>query len=202
MASVVSSLQRTLSRLELTIAAIVIFILVAVFLRQILILAARAEKKFLEVSIININTSLHYQGALLYLKGQHEQLKKMDGMNPFQLAQSAIEIAVDDNVDKRKDFYKGVHYRVLPARYLGEVDYLDAETVKPGYWIFDRAQKTLVYRVSNDEYFYSDIPGEAHIRYRVVVNYEDRNANNRYDPGTDKYLGIELKNLGGFRWEP
>lgn len=164
-------------------------------------MSARAEKKFLEVSVININTALHYQAALLYLQGQQRKLIEMDGMNPFQLTQSPLDVVVLPSENETKEVYSGIQYQILPARYQGEVDELDPDTIKAGYWYFYRSQKTLLYRVSNDEYFYQENPGLAVIRFRVMLKFKDRNTNKRYDPGTDIYVGIKLENLGGYQWE-
>jgi hypothetical protein len=199
-AILVSSLQRSLSRLELTVAAIIIFIIAAIFMRQVLVMAARAEKKFLEVSVININTALHHQAALLYLNGQKAKLLEMDGMNPFKLMQSAADVSIEGNEGETMDVYTGIQYRILPSRYRGEVDDQDPDTIEAGYWYFDRSQGLLLYRVSNDEFFNSDNSKMALIRFRVVLNYEDSNTNNRYDPGTDIYQGVKLEDMGGFQW--
>ena len=200
MAIALRSLQRSLTRLELAVAAIVIFIIAGLFMRQVLQMAARAEQRFLEASVININTALHYRASLLYMNGQKQKLVEMDGMNPYLLMQSAVDVSVEVNEGETIDVYSGVQYRILPARYQGEVDILDPDTIEAGYWYFDRSQALLIYRVSNDEYFYSESPGMAVIRFRVTLKYEDRNSNNRYDPNSDLYLGIKLKNLGGYQW--
>ena len=201
MAILLSTLQRSLTRLELAMAAIVIFIIAAFFLKQVLLLSARAEQRFLEVSVININTSLHHHAALLYLMGQRGELVEMDGMNPFQLMQTAVDVSVEVDKGKKIQAYTGIQYQVLPTKYQGEVAELDPDTIEPGNWVFDTGNGVLVYRVSNDEFFYSENNGSAIIRFRVTLNYEDRNSNDRYDPNVDIYLGVKLKNLGDFRWQ-
>lgn len=164
-------------------------------------MSARAERTFLEVSVININTALSHQAALLYLTGQTGQLVEMDGMNPFELVQTALDVSVVAKKNETVDIYPGLQYRILPAGYQGEVDETNPDTIEAGHWYFDRSQETLVYRVRNDEYFYSDSPGLAVIRFRVRLTYEDLNANQRYDPETDLYSGISLENLGGYQWQ-
>ena len=201
MALLTGNLQKSLSRLELSVASIVIFIIAAVFLRQILIMAARAERYFLEASVININTALQHRAGLFKLTGQKHRLAEMNGMNPFLLMQTAVEVSIDVNKSESLPLYTESQYRVLPSKYQGEVDYLDVHEIEAGNWYFDRSQRELVYRVSNDEYFYSENSEIAVIRFRVTLKYADNNSNGQYDPEIDTYSGIEFKKQGDFRWE-
>lgn len=201
MAILTGSLQRSLSRLELAVASIIIFILAALFIRQVWVLSARAEQRFLEVSVINFNTALHQHAALLYLKGQQQELSAMDGMNPFNLMQSAGEANLALQAGQDSETLKGPQYRVLPSRYQGEFAVLGADSIRPGNWYFDRSHGELVYSVSNDEYFETDDSALPLIRFRVTLEYDDENSNRRFDAGVDRFRGVKLKNLGGFRWE-
>ncbi|NKB38808.1 MAG: hypothetical protein GKR93_16880 [Gammaproteobacteria bacterium] len=182
------SLQRSLSRLELGVALIVIFILSGLFLRQVLILSARAEQSFLEVSVLNMNTALHYQAGLLYMQGEKQKLQEMDGMNPFTLMQSGLSNSIYE-------------LSVLPSKYQGEIGSLQDADILPGHWYYLGNEKILIYKVSNDEFFESDNSTENWIRFRVNLNYEDKNNDARFEWGEDLYSGVKLQNLGGYRWE-
>ena len=202
------SLGKSLSRLELTIAAMVIFIVLALFLRQVLLMSARAERHFLEASVININSALHYQAGLLQLSGRFRELDAMVGMNPFRMAETAPDVALDLEVEeegqnRKMELYNEAQYRVLPARYRGEVDRLDVEEMPPGSWYFDRSRKELVYRVSNDEFFELEDAEDdvAVIRYRVEFLYQDKNGNGSFERGVDLYRGIGIVDLGGYQWQ-
>ena len=189
------SLTRSLSRLEMAIALIVIFILAGIFLRQVLILSARAEQKFLEVSVLNLNTALHYRAGLFYMKGEKRKLLEMDGMNPFALMQGAIAApgqALDDPA-----YVSGS----LPQKYRGEIDALENGALEAGYWYYLVNEKTLVYAVSNDEFFSSGDGLPALVRYRVKLKYKDINNNARFDSSEDTYLGVKLEDLGGYQWQ-
>ena len=179
---------------ELAIALIVVFILAGIFLRQVLILSARAEKKFLEVSVLNMNTALHYQAGLFYLKGEKQKLREMDGMNPFVLMQGGL-------VTPGQELDAGVYMStVLPQKYRGEIDLPENQELEAGYWYYLVNEKTLVYTVSNDEFFSSDGGAPALVRYRVNLEYDDINSNARFDAAEDIYLGVKLKDLGGYQW--
>lgn len=200
MAILTGILQRSLSRLELVIAAIVIFIVAGIFLQKIMLMAARAERQFLENSVINLNTSLHHQAAMMYLKGQRNQLPAMEGMNPFYFSQTASEYYINNDQTSTVNYLDGTQYRILPSKYGGELDYPDEDSTQPGYWYYNREKRELIYRISNDEFFSAEGSSFAHMRYRVTINYEDSNENNQYDPASDVYLGIELKRIGSYQW--
>ncbi len=188
------SLQRSLSRLEMLVALIIIFILSGLFLRQVLILAARAEQSFLEVSVLNMNTSLHYQAALLFMKGEKQKLLEMDGMNPFSLMQSEIS---DPSLPAVSSAYG---LSVLPSKYQGEISSLQETDILPGYWYYLSNDQVLIYKVSNDEFFEGNELDQSIIRFRVNLNYKDNNDNGRFEWGEDLYLGVKLQNLGGYQW--
>ena len=67
------------------VSIILIMTLVALGIGKMLLLAAYAERQFMESTVININTALRYRAGLYQLRGQWKALAAMQGMNPFSL---------------------------------------------------------------------------------------------------------------------
>ena len=176
--------------------------LVALGIGKMLLLAAYAERQFMESTVININTALRYRAGLYQLRGQWKALAAMQGMNPFSLMTAKPVFAGEGpaGADKILEDYSNLQVLNLPSRYLGELDAADPADLDSGYWYYDKTAKTLVYIVNNAEFFTSALDGPARVRYRVTVDYRDNNNNGRYDPGVDDFTGVELKNLGDYQW--
>ena len=167
-----------------------------------LLLAAYAERQFMESTVININTALKYRAGLYQLRGEWGKLAAMQGMNPFSLVTEKPVFGNGEPVapDKMLENYSKLQVLNLPSRYLGELDSLEADTRYSGYWYYDKTKETLVYVVNNTEFFSSEFEGPARVRYRVTVDYRDNNNNGRYDPEVDDFTGVEMKNLGDYQW--
>lgn len=202
MALELTRLRKPLSRFELALSIILIALLMGLGVRKMLLLAAYAERYFMESTVININTALKYQAGLYRLRGQWRELAAMQGMNPFELVASEAELDNDGPATPEGilQIYSKSQALVLPARYLGELKSPDPETIEKGYWYYDKTASLLVYLVSNTEFFTSELADPASIRYRVTVDYRDNDNNGRYDPGIDEFAGVELKNLEDYRW--
>ena len=128
------------------------------------------------------------------MKGEKQKLREMDGMNPFVLMQGGL-------VTPGQELDAGVYMStVLPQKYRGEIDLPENQELEAGYWYYLVNEKTLVYTVSNDEFFSSDGGAPALVRYRVNLEYDDINSNARFDAAEDIYLGVKLKDLGGYQW--
>ena len=87
-----------------------------------------------------------------------------------------------------------------PKNYVGELDAAGLPAVEGGQWYFDRREHTLVYRVSNVEYFKTTLPGPARARFAVRLDYDDANGNGRFDNGADALRGVRLEALEAYSW--
>lgn len=195
-------LGRSLSRFELMAAVVIIVFLIGLGIRKMLILAAYAERQFMESTVININTALRYRAGLYQLRGEWKKLAAMEGMNPFSLVTAETVFGGNRALtpDRMLEDYSELQVLNLPSRYLGELDSPDPDTLPSGSWYFDHDAGLLVYVVTNTEFFTSVLSGPDRIRYRVTVEYQDNDHDGRYDPETDDFTGIEMKNLEGYRW--
>lgn len=202
MALALTRLGKPLSRFELVISIVLIAILVALGARKMLLLAAYAERQFLESTVININTALRYRAGLLQLRGKRQQLAGMQGMNPLSLVMS--EPVYDDEGSLAPadllESYSRSQATYMPSRYLGELNAPNLDELDGGYWYFDGIQRVLVYLINNTEFFISELAGPNRIRYKVIVKFKDNDNDGRYDPEIDDFNGIEMKNLENYQW--
>ena len=76
---------------------------------------------------------------------------------------------------------------------LGELASPDPGTIEGGKWYFDTSQGVLVYRVEAEDYFETALGGPKRARFRVKLDYEDRNQNQRFDSGQDRFLNVSLE---------
>lgn len=161
-----------------------------------------AEKAYVTATEVNINTALQYQAANYYLRGQHELLKSMEGMNPFAMMidMVSLEGAEGESLAVKKIIAETAGV-TGPAAYIGELSDINLSEIEPGHWYFDANERMLVYIVNNREFFLSALPGRARIRYRVLMDYEDINENNQYDESVDHFRAMKLKKLDEYSWD-
>ena len=126
----------------------------------------------------------------------------MQNMNPFGLVAPEPVFDKDEAVTPESilEGYSRTQATLSPSRYLGEFESPDIDDIDSGNWYYNRTDGTLVYVISNTEFFTSELAGPARIRFRVTVDYKDNNNNGRYDPGIDDFTGVELKNLEDYQW--
>ena len=195
--------DRQLSRLELAVVVIVLSLILLLSIQQMLKLFARAESSMLATSVMNINTALQYRAAWYRLNADYAALEAMQGMNPFDLgaADPAGWLKQASGKGASRQMLTGLVDIRLPANYHGALDNTDPEEVAGGDWYFDRRTDRLVYRVNNTEYFAGDFPGPARVEFTVDIDYNDRNENNRFEPGIDEYHNIRLRAFNNYTWQ-
>jgi len=190
--------DRNLSRLELAMAVIVLGLILWVLLVQMLRVFAMAERSLLSSTVINVTTGLQYRAAGYTLRNDHAALGGLLAGNPFEAAGSVP----DDlpGAESPRQILSVTWRAALPGRYLGELEGPDPADIPGGNWYYDRSDRTLVYRVDNDEFFVTGLPGPARVKFAVVPEYEDLNGNGRFDPGIDNYQSIRLQAVNDYEW--
>lgn len=88
----------------------------------------------------------------------------------------------------------------IPGSYLGAFADPDPSRVKGMHWYFDTTTHTLVYRIRYADGFKSPLPGPPRLRFRIVAQYADRNGNGVFDPGTDRFYGLDIVPLEHATW--
>lgn len=191
-------IDRNLTRLELVTSLMVILIFFGLFVRHSLIAIAMSERTSLNYTISNINSSLSIMAAKCLLLNNTTCLAAMQGMNPMgNLTYSQAELLY---LGKSKDVVTGEFKMAPPPNYIGVRFQPDPSDLEAGIWYFDLADNTLVYTVKNNEYFSSDTPGIAAVKFQVILDYQDKNENNIFDLPADEFTAIKLKNLNSYHW--
>lgn len=194
-------LFRNLSRLELVAAWIVILVLIGSFTRYMLVVFARAEQTMVERTVLNINTALKYQVGMARMKGDHEYIGRIVSGNPVEHVRSFNpSYPLDGNGMKIDPSLASLPALSALSNYAGEIDDMDPESVRKGNWYYNKNDGTLVYIVRNKEYFVTDLEGPERLRYRLDVDFEDRNDNGKFDPDVDALHGIGLNSMDEYKW--
>ena len=191
-------IDRNLTRLELVVSLTVLLVFFGVFLRQSLVAVAMAERTSLNSTITNINTSLGVMAAKCLLLNDTQCLSAMQGMNPMgtlTYAQAEILYLSDNRHLTENEFNMAPPPNYIGVRFKPGPDELDA-----GIWYFDLSDNSLVYTIKNVEFFSSDLPGKPRLKFRVALEYKDRNDNNVFDLPADEFIAVKLRNLNSYSW--
>lgn len=191
--------DRQLSRLELVASVILLGIVVAVMLVHMLKIFAVAERSLLISTVINIETAIQYRAAGYVLRNDYMALDKLTGMNPLSMAMVEPDWFTQASASP-PGIVAGMAYIAMPGNYLGEFMDTDPAVIKGGNWYFDQGKNTLVYRVNNAEYFFTDLSGPARVEFVVEIDYVDKNADNRFNPRIDDYRSIRLQAVNDYEW--
>ncbi len=123
----------------------------------------------------NIRSALGLEVSRLALQESINQVAKLENSNPMKLLAQ------------------------VPADYIGEQE--DPKQIpEPGNWYYDVQQQALIYTVLYSEYFSSPLAGPPRIRYRIRLDYDDKNRNGRFDAGIDSIGGLDLVPLEKYYW--
>ena len=154
-----------------------------------------------DASVVNLDSALKYQAAIALMRGDKKLLADLAGQSPFKLIQSmqGMYLQPGGNIDSPLNL-RAALMNTTPANYAGELFNPELSEIEPGAWYFDLSDKTLNYRVRNDEFFHSDLSDAPVIKLRVVVGYNDINADDRFDPDIDIYHSIQLSSVGNYFW--
>lgn len=193
--------DRNLSRLELVSAWILILVLIGTFARHMFVVFARAEQSMVERTATNIRTALKYRAGLAGMEGDYETIREIASENPIEEIKSLEPEDLIKRAGENSDQYlAAIPSLSTPSNYGGEITDAQIGTAKKGYWYYNTADETLVYIIRNNEFFVSDLGGPPRIRFRLTIDYTDRNSNGQYDPGIDIYHSIGLTPVDAYKW--
>jgi hypothetical protein len=196
-------IDRDLSRLEMVVAWIVILLLVGLFARYMLIVFARAERSMVNMTIINVNTSLKYQAVLYLMKEDYKALARLGKVNPMNTMQGEqLDELLMQGAIKAKQLTSGYTSPVQPANYIGEFHDPNPEMLQKGVWYYDTSRDELVYIIRNDEFFRGKLQGAPRLRFKVKVEYADNDGNGMFDPPLDTYQSVRMVSVDHYAWAP
>ena len=168
--------QRGFSLLELVVVIGIIVLLLVIAVTKLLPLRIDAERTAMESVLGALRSALNIEVAAHIAKGRIPALAALQDSNPMSRLSET------------------------PKNYVGELDAPVPATVEGGQWYFDLHDHTLVYRVSNAEYFKTTLTGPARARFAVRLDYDDLNGNGRFDNGVDAIRGVRLEALEAYAW--
>jgi general secretion pathway protein G len=167
--------QRGATLLELGLVLVLVTIFVTIATLRIWELRLAAERTGVESTLGTLRSALSNETMVRALQGGLAQIARLDRTNPMALLERP------------------------PANYLGEFDGRDPGPPDGYQWYFDTGQGTLVYRVANREIL-AGVETGPELRFQVRFRFEDQDGNGRFDPATDRALGIDLERLTKFEW--
>jgi len=169
--------ERGLSLVELLIVIVIISVLLVVAIDRLLALRFEAERATVQSVIGALRSALYIEFAAAAARGQMQRMDVARGSNPMlRLAEK-------------------------PDGYAGEFFGAEPQLFEPGTWYFDTRDRALVYVVRFPQQFVTPLNGPPRLRLAVEPDYDDLDANGRFDPGRDPVRGLKLVPLEPFHWK-
>jgi len=169
--------ERGLSLVELLIVIVIISVLLVVAIDRLLALRFEAERATVQSVIGALRSALYIEFAAAAARGQMQRMDVAPGSNPMlRLAEK-------------------------PDGYAGEFFGAEPQLFEPGTWYFDTRDRALVYVVRFPQQFVTPLNGPPRLRLAVEPDYDDLDANGRFDPGRDPVRGLKLVPLEPFHWK-
>ena len=190
--------DRNLSKIELVAVIILISIFFGAFAVRALKIFSLTEQTSVTLTINNMNTALKYKAIMALANNRLDELEELTQINPMLLVYGGSETYMKTTEELEYEIDRPSNKPVW--NYAGELHDPDINDIEPGSWYFDRRVNLLIYRVRNTEFFYSSLDGPGRIRYAVMLEYEDMNDNDRYDPAVDRFINIKIGNIDTYEW--
>ena len=171
--------ERGYSHLELMLVVGILIILVLFLLRMLSQFAVSNERLDMNAVVTDLEKSIQARFMEAKVKNREGDLPGLAESNPIAL----LSVPPDN--------YAGPQSGKEPLP--------DA-----GQWYFNYDSRELVYRVKHQDYFVvlgRPETGEfKEARYKLMLNYTDKDTNGRYDVGVDKLLGLALQPAANYAW--
>jgi general secretion pathway protein G len=169
--------ERGFSLLELLIVIVIVSVLVVVGVDRLLALRFEAERTSVQSVTGALKSALYIDFAAAAARGEMQRMDLARGSNPM------LRLA------ERPDSYAGEFFGADPGLF------------DPGTWYFDTRDRALVYLVRFPQHFVTALSGAPRLRLGVEPDYDDVDANGRFDPGRDAVRGLKLVPLEPFYWK-
>lgn len=163
--------------LELTILVCLFLYFIQTAATRIWELRVIAEKTGVEHTIATMRSALGMQLAAIVVREGIEGVARLDRSNPMDLLEPQ------------------------PFNYLGELKNPDPATISGHTWYFDTEKRVLIYRILNEDYFYSKLEGAPRARFQLQLTFKDSDENGQFDPQTESFSWLKLKPLEPYSWE-
>lgn len=171
-----------LTKLELVVTLILIMVFIRVVMQQLWALRVVAERTHVTWTVGAMQSAIGIEIARRALQGGMTTIAELEGSNPYQLL-----LGADGRTSYQSQPNSLVAHLLYQGNYLGELVDPDLESMQGGSWYFDPAQRTLVYRVSQQEAFVTPLEGPARIRFYLRA-------------GGEGSTGVGLNSLEPYQW--
>lgn len=146
-----ASRQSGFSLLELVLVVCVIAVLAALLYSRLEFYQEAAERAAVQQTAAAVRSGLQLQVAGLLLRGRDADIEALAARNPTDFLTDRPPGYVDEPADDES-----------------------AARLPGGSWYFDARRKELVYLVSYDTRFKPGPDGRKWIRYRIIIEFDDR----------------------------
>lgn len=168
--------QQGFSFLELVLVISIIGLLFTLAADRLLILQVEAERTAMQQVLGTIRSAMNLNVATHIARDNIDELANAEASNPMDwLSQT-------------------------PDNYIGVRNEADPSDIESGKWYYDKYHELLIYRVTNSEYYESDLKGPARARFRVELSYTDNNDDGQYSANTDEIHGLKLAAVEPYKW--
>jgi general secretion pathway protein G len=168
--------QRGFTFLELVVVVLIIAILFVAAIDKYLDLLVDVERATMEQNLGIVRSAVAMQVAKRIIEGEVGQIADMVDTNPMS------------------------YLSEQPTNYLGELEHADFAAIEGGHWYFEKAQKSLVYRVKNKAFFQTELNDPPRAQFRIELVYDDKNGNGSYDTATDEVEGVRVVAQERYLW--
>ena len=186
--------SRELTRFESILALVVILLIIYLLLGRLDAVFATVEKARLSTSLAQMNSALDLAAAAGLIRGDQSLIAALQGANPMALDQ-ALEQPTDTSSSN-----PGADSGGDSARYVGAFASPDPATMPAGKWYFDTDQRYLIYRIEAEDFFETSLPGVKRARFRVHLDFVDKNGNQMFDANEDRFQAVSLVTVENYRW--
>lgn len=167
---------RGFSLLELVIVITLVILLFLVAFDRLMPLRGDAEAAHVATVVGGLRSAVGLEAAQRVVDQGLAALADLEGSNPMEFLQE------------------------WPDTYVGAVENVHENEIEPGTWYFDRESGTVGYRVRFPEYLQQAPSPPVDLRWRIHLQYEDRNGNGQFDPQIDGARGLRLQPVDNYRW--
>ena len=179
--------DRNLTRLELISSILILAILLGMFGRYAGNVFFEAEQSMVNRTVVNVNTALTSRAVLAILLGNYEELELLKAINPMEEMQSLPRIDSHSLVP----LVAGALI-VTPSNYGGVIYSDDVKALEKGKWYYNKTKLYLVYIFRNIVFFTGINNSESIIRFRIILDYYDKNENQIYESNVDDFRAMKL----------
>jgi prepilin-type N-terminal cleavage/methylation domain-containing protein len=166
--------RRGFTLIELTVVICIVAVLAVVLLERLMRIQELAEKTAMEQNLAAINVALTMKFAALVTARRGREISREVGANPVDLLARP------------------------PQNYLGELAKVDAGSLPPRSWYFDRDSGDLVYIPGRTRFLTEPLDAPSGLRFRVMLTEPSQRAG---QAPLDELAQPFIRPVVAYRWD-